>query len=83
MVFSVQFTVFGSLFHEIEDRNGVYYSNCKRELKMGTGSEREHGIFSEKTPPLGACPLFQREREIISWKLDLPAISGYLIYSTL
>ena len=28
---------------------------------MGTGSEREHGIFSEKTPPLGACPPFQRQ----------------------
>jgi hypothetical protein len=38
-------------------------SNRKRELKMGAGSEREHGIFSEKTPPLGACPHFQRGAE--------------------
>ena len=35
---------------------------------MGTGSEQVNGIYREKTPLLGACPLFQRRLGMVRLK---------------
>ena len=43
---------------------------------MGTGSEREHGIFSEKAPPLGACPPFQRRGGGPAQKMGLTTVAN-------